>query len=105
MHLAMRAVHVEIIHTLDTSSFIQCFRRFIPRRGPPKEYLPELQWMQRRLKPEGNFSPGDVVMIVDQSSPSSVWPLGRVLGVNESWRRVCTKRCFEDEELSFKTTN
>lgn len=34
--LAIRAVHNEIIHGLDTNSFIYCLRRFIARRGPPK---------------------------------------------------------------------
>ena len=32
--LVLRAVHIEISHTLDTSSFINALRRFIARRGP-----------------------------------------------------------------------
>lgn len=31
------AVHLEMSFSLDTSSFIQAFRRFISRRGLPKE--------------------------------------------------------------------
>ena len=31
----MRAVHIEIAHSLDTQSFINALRRFIARRGKP----------------------------------------------------------------------
>ena len=33
--LAVRAVHLEIAHSLDTSSFLHALRRFIARRGQP----------------------------------------------------------------------
>ena len=46
-----------------------------------KEYLPELQRRQKWLKPQRNFSPGDIVMIVEQSSPRASWPLGCILEV------------------------
>ena len=35
--LVIRAVHIEIAHSLDTSSFIQALRRFISRRGIIRE--------------------------------------------------------------------
>ena len=35
--LAIRAVHVEVVHSLDTGLFINALRRFIARRGQPKE--------------------------------------------------------------------
>jgi hypothetical protein len=35
--LAIRAVHIEVSHTLDTDSFINALERFIARRGEPKE--------------------------------------------------------------------
>ena len=35
--LAVRAIHLEIAYSLDTSSFIQALRRFIARRGPVVE--------------------------------------------------------------------
>lgn len=35
--LKCRAVHIEIAHSLSTDSFIMALRRFISRRGPPKE--------------------------------------------------------------------
>ena len=33
--LAVRPVHIEVAHSLDTSSFINALRRFIARRGSP----------------------------------------------------------------------
>ena len=35
--LAMRGVHIEIANSVDTDSFINALRRFIARRGRPKE--------------------------------------------------------------------
>ena len=35
--LALRAIHIEIAYSLDTSSFIQALRRFVARRGPVVE--------------------------------------------------------------------
>ena len=34
--LTVRAVHIEVAHSLDTSSFINALRRFIARRGMPQ---------------------------------------------------------------------
>jgi len=34
--LTIRAVHIEVAHSLDTSSFINALRRFIARRGSPR---------------------------------------------------------------------
>jgi hypothetical protein len=34
--LVTRAIHIEVAHSLDTSSFINCLHRFIARRGQPK---------------------------------------------------------------------
>ena len=34
--LTVRAVHIEVAHSLDTSSFINALRRFIARRGSPR---------------------------------------------------------------------
>ena len=36
--LVIRAVHIEVTHSLDTSSFINALRRFIARRGQPMEF-------------------------------------------------------------------
>ena len=35
--LVVRAIHVEVAHSLDTDSFINALRRFMARRGKPKE--------------------------------------------------------------------
>jgi transposase InsO family protein len=35
--LASRAVHIEIVHSMDTDSFISAFRRFSSRRGQPEK--------------------------------------------------------------------
>ena len=35
--LAIRAVHIEIVHSMDTESFINATQRFIARRGRPEE--------------------------------------------------------------------
>ena len=34
---SVRAVHIEMIHSLDTSSFINTMKRFISRRGKPRK--------------------------------------------------------------------
>ena len=39
--LVLRAVHLEISHTLDTDSFVLALRRFIVRRGQVKEIRPD----------------------------------------------------------------
>ena len=35
--LSVRAIHLEVAHSLDTDSFINAMRRFITRRGQPEE--------------------------------------------------------------------
>lgn len=37
--LAVRAVHLEVIHDLSAQQFVLCLRRFIARRGKPKEII------------------------------------------------------------------
>ena len=34
---SIRAVHIEVVHSLETDSFLMALRRFIPRRGQVKE--------------------------------------------------------------------
>ena len=47
--MMVRAIHLEIVHTLDTDSFLTALRRFIARRGEPK---------QIRFDNGGNFVKG-----------------------------------------------
>ena len=35
--LTMRAVHIEVAHTLEADSFICAYQRFVSRRGKPKK--------------------------------------------------------------------
>lgn len=44
-----------------------------------KEYLTQLQERQRWFSTGRNFAVGDIVMIVDETSPRNSWPLGRVV--------------------------
>ena len=44
-----------------------------------KEYLTQLQERQRWFSPKRNFAVGDVVLIVDDTSPRNSWPLGRIV--------------------------
>ncbi|XP_052445519.1 uncharacterized protein LOC127987300 [Carassius gibelio] len=44
-----------------------------------REYLSLLQERQKWLKPRRNFMMGDVVLIVDSSSPRNSWLMGRVV--------------------------
>ena len=46
-----------------------------------KEYLPSLQERIKWQKPQRNFSVGDLVLLVDESTHRNAWPLGRVLEV------------------------
>ena len=47
------------------------------RRG----YLPLLQQRQKWFNPKRNFAVGDTVIVVDDSSPRNVWPIGRITEV------------------------
>lgn len=44
-----------------------------------REYLTQLQERQRWSAPGRNFCVGDVVLIVDETSPRNSWPLGKIL--------------------------
>lgn len=51
-----------------------------------KEYLPRLQERQRGTDTRRNFTVGDIVLLVDESSPRSAWPLGRIVKVRRNSR-------------------
>ena len=40
--LSIRAIHIEITNSLDTSSFLNALRRFIARRGRPGAIMEEI---------------------------------------------------------------
>ena len=46
-----------------------------------KEYLPLLQQRQKWFKAERNFAIGDIVIVVDESTPRNMWPIGRITEV------------------------
>ncbi|XP_022801248.1 uncharacterized protein LOC111338948 [Stylophora pistillata] len=46
-----------------------------------REYLPSLQQRQKWNKPLLNLPVNDIVLLLDENLPRSVWPLGRVLEV------------------------
>ncbi|XP_062708877.1 uncharacterized protein LOC134288337 [Aedes albopictus] len=54
--LTIRAVHLEVVHSLSTESCIMAVRRFVSRRGPPREFYTDngtcFQGASRELKEE-----------------------------------------------------
>ena len=44
-----------------------------------REYLPALTERRKWKKDARNVCNGDLVLVVDENSPSGCWPLGRVL--------------------------
>ncbi|XP_065085443.1 uncharacterized protein LOC135707528 [Ochlerotatus camptorhynchus] len=54
--LTVRAVHMEVVHPLSTESCIMAVRRFVSRRGPPREFYSDngtcFQGASRELKAE-----------------------------------------------------
>lgn len=44
-----------------------------------KEYLPQLQERQKWSKIKRNFTPGDLVIIVDDSAPWNSWLTGKIV--------------------------
>ena len=57
-----------------------------------KEYLPELQRRQKWMNPRRNFVPGYIVLLVDETSPRSSWPLGRILRVKPNTKDGYVRR-------------
>ena len=47
-----------------------------------KEYLPQLQKRSKWLMKSRNISVGDLVLMLDENTPRSVWPLGLVISTN-----------------------
>ena len=46
-----------------------------------REYLPSLQKRQKWSQISRSFAVGDFVLILDENTPRSSWPLGRILEV------------------------
>ena len=44
------------------------------------------------MNPRRNFVPGDVVLLVDETSPRSSWPLGRILRVKPNTKDGYVRR-------------
>ena len=60
--MASRAIHLETANSLDTSSFLNAYRRFIGRRRPLK-----------------NLEVGDLVIVKDIDTPRNQWKLARIV--------------------------
>lgn len=49
-----------------------------------KEYLPTLQSRQKWVDKKRNLQPNDIVLIADESTTRSTWPLARILEVYQN---------------------
>jgi len=58
-----------------------------------KEYLPSLQKRMKWSEFQRNVDAGDLVLVVDDSTPRCSWPLGRILETypNKDDRLVCVR--------------
>ena len=48
--------------------------------------LPSLQQRQKWIKPQRNLAVNDIVLLLDENTPRSSWPLGRVIEVYSNHR-------------------
>ncbi|KAK3734086.1 hypothetical protein QZH41_000409 [Actinostola sp. cb2023] len=62
--LAIRAIHIEVLHSMDTTSFVNSFRRFIARRG-----MPELD-----LNSHLESSRATICIHVEDGGKYNIWP-------------------------------
>jgi hypothetical protein len=46
------------------------------------------------MNPRRNFTPGDIVLIVDETSPRSLWPLGRIVRVKPNSKDGYVRKHF-----------
>ena len=80
----MKSTHTEdgiqVDHLLDTS-----WSRWI------REYRPQLQQCQKWFHKKRNFTVGDVVLIVDDRCPRSMWPLGRIIEIHTNLQDGCVR--------------
>ena len=49
-----------------------------------REYLPQLKARQKWVTPSTSFADRDTLLVLDERSPTSSWPLGRIGNVHES---------------------
>ena len=56
-----------------------------------REYLPLLQERMKWRSFRRNLTVGDIVLVVDDSSPRCLWPLGRVLEVFPNKHDGCVR--------------
>jgi hypothetical protein len=110
--LTTRAIHIEVASSLDTDSFLNALRRFVARRGNPEEIRSDnggnfvsgekelrsciKEWNQDKIhqvlllknikwnQPRKNVEIGDVVLLLQENTPRSSWPLARVIEVHRN---------------------
>ena len=113
---AIRAVHIELIEDMSAEEFLLCFRRFIARRGIPKQILSDNAIQFNTARSVLNKIWSDVVRnddVIDFSAAKGIewkfivnlapWMGGvyeRLVGITKrALRKVIGSRCLSEKQL------
>ena len=116
MFIAVRAVHLELIEDISAEEFLLCFRRFIARRGVPKQILSDNAKQFKTARSVLNKIWSNVVRsdeVIEFSATKGIewkfivnlapWMGGlyeRLVGVTKrALRKVIGSRCFTEKQL------
>ena len=64
---------------------VQYFSNLFWRRWT-REYLPSIQQRQKWNKPQRNLTVNDIMLLRDENTPRSIWPLGLVIEIYSNRR-------------------